>query len=203
MGRDNQLIQLTCSWLSLLLWGRRCLPRPVLKAWTQSGLKEAGAPWVPGEWDQTEPERVLSCNESPSSSLHSVLTLQQWLITFVPIAASWSALPQAGTEPGVLLPNIPAAQPGCPVPHSVPLALRPMGEQSHPEPSSAKYFWVSQQYHTVGIILSPPPACPQLCPCLDQFPDVSASTCSKPRGEHDAHPLAGMGHSSPFLYWGQ
>lgn len=112
VGWENQLTQPTCSWLSLLLQGRRCLPRPILKAWTQSGFKEAGAPWVPGEWGQTKPERVLSCDESPSSSLHSVLPLQQWLRTFVPIAASWSALAQAGTEPGVLLPNSPAAQPG-------------------------------------------------------------------------------------------
>lgn len=98
MGWENQLTQPKCSWLSLLLQGRRSLPWPILKAWTQSDFERAGHPWVPGEWGQTEPERVLSCNESPSSYLHSVLTLYQRLITFVPIAACWSALPQAATE---------------------------------------------------------------------------------------------------------
>lgn len=96
---------------------------------------------------------MLSCGENSSSSLHSVLTLQQWLNTCVPVAASWSALPQAGTEAGVLHTNSHAAQPSFPVPHAAQLAQRHMGEQSDPEPSSAKYVWASQQYPTVGITL--------------------------------------------------
>ena len=128
--------------------------------------------------------------------------------TFVPIAASWHALPRAGTKPEGRLPGQPSSTARLPstllspaerwAPSLGTMALRPTGGQSDPESSVVEHRRVSQWY----------PCCGHHHTCSFTglgYPssEVSARTCQRSRiCKGDAHPVAGMGHLRHCPYRG-